>query len=134
MNKKIFRAYDIRGVYGKDFTDRDAVAIGRACARLFRPIRRISLVIGRDARLSSPALYRALIAGLNTLHVSRFTIHAAGLITTPMLAFLVNTLNADGGIMITASHNPKEWNGFKIVGRKGVPIGGEDIKKLVASG
>ncbi len=148
MNPKIFRAYDIRGVYRKDFTDRDAAAIGRACARLFGPIRRIrpirpiSVVVGHDARLSSPALYRAVITGMRNyelgmrgkktvLRNAKFIIHSAGLITTPMLAFLVNALKADGGVMITASHNPKEWNGFKIVGAKGIPVSGKELRRWI---
>jgi len=61
-------------------------------------------------------------------------LHAAGLITVPMLYFLVNDLKAAGGLMITASHNPKQYNGLKVVGKKVAPLGGKEIELIVTAG
>ena len=88
------------------------------------------IVVGHDARLSSPTLYRAAIKGLRATDY-RLQLIKVGLATTPMLTFLVHHFKAAGGIMITASHNPKEYNGIKVVGKNAEPIGGKEIYKLV---
>ena len=86
--------------------------------------------MGHDARKSSPKLYRAVIRGLEKTD-SKITLIKVGLITSPLLYFLVNRVGAKGGVMVTASHNPKEYNGLKVVGRGAEPMSGKDIWKLV---
>ena|SRR3989338_3909884 len=134
MNPSIFKAYDIRGRYPEEINE-------EVVAKIAREVRgRLGggkIVVGHDARLSSPALYKSVLQSLKIkkfLPAGRqvkFKIEAVGLATTPMLYFLVNKLKAAGGIMITASHNPKEFNGLKIVGKKAIPIGGAEIKKWI---
>jgi len=125
-SKTIFKAYDIRGEYGKDL-NKDAVKkIARSLMKIFGA--HPTLVIGHDTRESSPEIYKTVI-----VHAPYARFIKAGLMTTPMMYFLVNTRNADGGIMITASHNPKTYNGLKIVARRAIPISGKIIRKAVAS-
>ncbi len=131
MISGIFKAYDVRGVFPEEINE-DAVArIGAALGKHFRGKggRKKTVVVGRDARLSSPALYAALIKALQT--IEGLTLLKSGLITTPMLYFLVNDEHAEGGVMVTASHNPKAFNGLKVVGRGAVPIPGTEIKTLL---
>jgi phosphomannomutase len=113
----IFKAYDIRGVVPDQLRPEDAYRIGRATARFLAVS---ELVIGRDARSSSPALCEALVRGVNREGVEVVDI---GMVATPMLYFAVDRLAAGGGIMLTASHNPPEYNGFKICRANAVPIG-----------
>jgi phosphomannomutase len=113
----IFKAYDIRGVVPDQLRPEDAYRIGRATARFLAVS---ELVIGRDARSSSPALAEALVRGVTREGVEVLEI---GLVATPMLYFAVDRLGAGGGIMLTASHNPAEYNGFKICRADAVPIG-----------
>ncbi|MDO8515687.1 MAG: hypothetical protein Q7S28_00355, partial [bacterium] len=87
------------------------------------------VLVARDARLSSPALYSAVLSGL--ARVPGIKPIEAGMATTPMAYFLVCSLGADGGIMVTASHNPKEYNGLKIMGPMAFPISGTDVLKMV---
>ena len=147
MSQSIFRAYDIRGVYPREINNEVAYAVGNAVARrLAKRGSRTIIVVGHDARTSSFTLYRAVITGIRNyelgirrgrgqskpiIHNSLFIIHRAGLITTPMLYFLVNDLHADGGVMITASHNPKEWNGFKIVKANAAPVSGKNVRQWI---
>lgn len=103
---RIFRAYDIRGVYEESLTEEVAMAIGKAFATLIS--RRCgkenpSIVMARDGRLSSPALSEALAAGMKSAGAQ---VTDTGLGPTPMLYFAANHLQADGGIMVTGSHNP----------------------------
>ncbi len=156
----IFKAYDIRGKYPEEINEKIAARIARVLACKFlkvapRQARGINIVVGHDARLSSKSLYKAILKGIGnpafakasagrqesgirrtkkilTIHDSRFKIHAVGMITTPMLYFLVNHFKAIGGIMITASHNPPEFNGMKVVGPKAVPMSGKEIQALIA--
>lgn len=134
FDKNIFRSYDIRGVYGKDFDDEFAEALGRAFATFILSKGGKEIAVGRDVRLSSESLNKALAKGIaqggcNVIDV--------GIVTTPVLYFSVANLKKDGGVMITASHNPPEFNGFKLVGRMGEPIaeglGLEKIKDIVIS-
>lgn len=112
---RIFKAYDIRGIYGVDFEDADARQIGQAFATI-NPGR---VVIGSDARMSSPGLKRELISGLREMGVDVVDI---GLCATPMIVFAIKHLKLDGGIMVTASHNPKQYNGFKFFDSSAIPV------------
>ena len=130
MNKKIFKAYDIRGFYPKEINEEIVRDIACVIVRRFIPKNKKphSVVVGHDVRLSSKSLYESVIEGVAACGNKIEKIHRAGLITTPMLDFLVNDLNASIGIMITASHNPKiNNNGLKVVGGDGLPISGLDI-------
>ncbi|PJC65418.1 MAG: hypothetical protein CO020_00755 [Candidatus Colwellbacteria bacterium CG_4_9_14_0_2_um_filter_50_12] len=132
MDKGIFRAYDIRGIYPEELDERSTYVLGRVLAsRIFK---RGKIIVGHDVRLSSPALYRAILRGLRS-ESSGSRIVTAGLVTTPMLWFLVHRLKAAGGAMVTASHNPKEYNGLKVVrGDETLVSGREILKELVAGG
>lgn len=114
---KIFKAYDIRGIYPDEINEDVAFKIGQATTKFLKAK---ELIVGRDNRLSSDSLSNSLINGITDQGVN---VIDAGLITTP--AFYYSSLNGKfkGGIMITASHNPKEYNGFKIIGKKAISIG-----------
>jgi len=137
LNQNVFRSYDVRGVYGKDFDESFAENLGKAFATFInaraegKPAVR-TVAVGRDIRLSSESLSRALIKGLTDAGCDVVDI---GTVPTPTLYFSVVHLKTDGGIMVTASHNPPEFNGFKLVGRAGDPIsdglGLEKIKDVV---
>lgn len=114
INPKIFKAYDIRGIYGVDFDEQNFYDIARAYVKLVKPKGRVA--VGMDARLSSPALKKSVIKGLLDSGVDVLDI---GLASTEMYYFAVGKYNLAGGLQITASHNPKEYNGLKMV-RKGV--------------
>jgi len=122
----ILREYDIRGVVGETLYEADAHAIGRSFAKVLGEAHGKRIAIGRDGRLSSPALEAALIDGLTA---SGIDVVRVGLGPTPMLYFAVNTLPIDGGIMVTGSHNPASHNGFKLMlGKKS--FFGSDIQRL----
>ncbi|TAN37190.1 MAG: phosphomannomutase/phosphoglucomutase [Verrucomicrobia bacterium] len=131
-NGSIFKAYDIRGVYGQTLTDDLAFKIGRAFATFLKPRK---VVVGRDMRPHSLPLFRELARGL-TLH--GVAVVDLGLCSTPMCYFADGNLGADGGVMITASHNPGEWNGFKLCREQAIPISGatgiKEIEKIVLAG
>ncbi len=119
MNDSIFKAYDVRGRYPNDLDESTAFAIGWGFARsglvdLSRPV-----VVGRDMRESGKDLSEALSLGLTAAGAAVIEI---GLSTTPMFYFAVVRLGAGGGIMVTASHNPGEYNGFKFVRELSIPI------------
>ncbi|HXV37229.1 MAG TPA: phosphomannomutase/phosphoglucomutase [Myxococcota bacterium] len=126
----IFKAYDIRGTTPDPLDARIASRIGRATARF---IGASVLVVGRDARRSSPELSEALVRGLNDEGVDVIDL---GLVSTPMLYFAVEALAAGGGLMVTASHNPAQYNGFKICREHAIPVGEAsgllEIEKLCA--
>jgi phosphomannomutase len=119
LDPAVFKAYDVRGVYPEDLDEEGAYAIGRAYVQQFEPKR---MAVGRDMRLSSPQMAAAVIRGCSDEGVEVLDI---GLIGTEMLYFAVGSLGLDGGIMVTASHNPKEYTGMKIVRRGALPVGGE---------
>ncbi|MEK7658126.1 MAG: hypothetical protein AAB366_03000 [Patescibacteria group bacterium] len=127
MDKNIFRVYDIRGKYPKEINEEAVAEIIPAIINILKPK---IIVVGHDTRLSSPNLYRATINSIKR-QVSNIKFIKIGTATTPMFYFLVNKLKADGGIMITASHNPKEYNGLKIVGKNAAPISGKEILKWI---
>lgn len=109
MDKGIFKAYDIRGIYPDEIDEDAAYRVGRAFTRFLSAK---TVVVGRDARESSPALAEKLIEGISCEGADVINI---GLCTTPMLNFAVANYDYDGGIMISASHNPKEYNAFKLI-------------------
>ncbi len=113
----IFKAYDIRGVVPDELDADIAHAVGRATAR---PLGAASLAVGRDARSSAPELFEALLRGITEEGVDVIDL---GAVATPMLYFAVESLDTGGGIMITASHNPAQYNGFKICREHAIPVG-----------
>ncbi|HUH84746.1 MAG TPA: phosphomannomutase/phosphoglucomutase [Stellaceae bacterium] len=126
LHPTILREYDIRGVVGQTLETADARAIGRAFAAVVVEAGGQRVAVGRDGRLSSPALEAALVQGLTEGGVDVLQI---GLGPTPMLYFAVNTAGVDGGIMVTGSHNPPDHNGFKLMlGKKS--FFGEEIARL----
>ena len=120
------REYDIRGIVGEALGPDDARAIGRGFATLLRRAGGHRVAVGRDGRVSSPELEAALVEGLTT---SGCDVVRIGLGPTPMLYYAEATLEVDGGIQITGSHNPGNYNGFKMVFQH-LPFFGEDIQKL----
>ena len=114
---KAFHAYDIRGVYGVDFSKEDAYKIGFFLPELLKAKK---LLIGRDDRISSPEIFENLCRGINEAGADVFD---AGLTTTPMIYWGTAKYDFDGSIMITASHNPKEYNGMKVSGKNALPVG-----------
>jgi phosphomannomutase len=127
----IFKAYDIRGIYGKDFTEDIIHRIGRAYATFLKPKK---VVIGRDMRPHSEPLFRALAGGLTRQGVDVIDL---GLCSTPMSYYANGSLHTDGSIMLTASHNPGEWNGVKLCREQAIPLSGltgiGDIERIVQS-
>ena len=119
LDPKVFKAYDVRGIYPEQLDEEGAYAIGRAYVRQFEPKR---IAVGRDMRLSSPQMSAAVVRGCSDEGAEVLEL---GLIGTEMLYFAVGALGLDGGIMVTASHNPKEYTGMKIVRRGALPVGGE---------
>lgn len=126
VDGSIFKAYDIRGIYGKDLFDETATLIGKAFANLIKSEtgkENPTVVVSQDMRLSSPALHKALVEGITSQGVNVVDV---GLGSTPTFYFSVGFLNHDGGIQVSASHNPSEWNGFKMVRAKSAPISGDN--------
>lgn len=126
----IFKACDIRGVYGRELTDEKVYAIGRALGTLLGPK---SVIVGGDVRTSTPALKSALIDGLVGSGAQVIDI---GIVPTPAFYFAKSHLNADAGAMVTASHNPPEFNGLKLA-LGPLPITVEElqhIRKLCGEG
>jgi phosphomannomutase len=113
----IFKAYDIRGVFPDELDAAAAYRIGRATARF---LGNGPIVVGRDTRTSSPELFGEIVRGVGDEGVDVIDL---GLVATPMLYFAVDQLGGAGGIMITASHNPGRYNGFKICRENAIPIG-----------
>ncbi len=114
-----FKAYDIRGIYGQDITEDLGYRIGYFLPRLLNTDH---VVVGRDIRLSSPSLHDALVKGITD---SGKDVWDLGLATTPMVYFATVFLDAAASVQITASHNPKEYNGFKISRHGALPVGGD---------
>jgi phosphomannomutase len=119
LDPKVFKAYDVRGIYPSELDEEGAYAIGRAYVEQFGPKR---IAVGRDMRLSSSAMAAATIRGAVDGGAEVLDL---GLVGTEMLYFAVGHLELDGGIEVTASHNPKEYTGLKIVRRGALPVGGE---------
>lgn len=116
MNADIFRPYDIRGLFPEDLDEKTAYLIGKAYAEYVKPKR---IAMGRDVRLSGKILWDACAKGLIEMGVDVVDL---GVITTDMLYFAVGNYNLDGGIVVTGSHTPKQFNGFKMVKAGNLPI------------
>lgn len=112
IDRSIFRAYDIRGVVGSSLTHETARWVGRAIGSTVRERGLSQVVVGRDGRLSGPALSTELAQGLRESGCDVINI---GAVPTPVLYFAIQHLNAGSGVMVTGSHNPPDYNGFKIV-------------------
>ena len=119
LDPKAFKAYDVRGLYPGELDEDGAYAIGRAYVEHFEPK---AIAVGHDMRLSSPAMTEAAIRGASD---GGAAVVDVGMIGTEMLYHAVGTLSLDGGLTVTASHNPKEYTGMKIVRRGALPVGGE---------
>jgi len=111
MNPHVFREYDVRGVVDKDLNEEFVVNLGRSIGTYALQNQIKTMTVGRDCRLSSDAYHQYLISGLNAAGINTIDI---GLCATPMLYFSIRHYQAGGGVMITGSHNPPEFNGFKI--------------------
>lgn len=127
----VFKAYDLRGVYPKEVDNDFAYLLGRAFATYTKAK---EVVVGYDGRKSSPKLFEFLCKGLTESGVNVTDI---GLVSTPMSYFAVIDGKFDAGIMITASHNSKDWNGFKLMLKKAEPLfsenGSLDVLKIIQS-
>jgi phosphomannomutase len=119
LDPKVFKAYDIRGIYPDELDEEGAYAVGRAYVQQFEPRR---IAVGRDMRLSSPQMAAAVIRGAADEGAEVLDL---GVVGTEMVYFAVGELGLDGGIAVTASHNPKEYTGMKVVRRGALPVGGE---------
>jgi len=126
MNSEIFREYDIRGIAGEDMTEADVVQIGKATGTFLLERGRSALSVGQDCRTTSDAYAEAIIEGL--LSTGCDVIHI-GTCPTPVFYFSIQHLGTQGGVMVTASHNPPEYNGFKLCIDLD-SIHGEDIQKI----
>ncbi|OFW16541.1 MAG: phosphomannomutase/phosphoglucomutase [Acidobacteria bacterium RIFCSPLOWO2_12_FULL_66_10] len=131
MNPDIFKAYDVRGVYPGEVNEATARAIGAAFVAYLKAA---SIAVGRDMRLSSPALAAAFIDGATSQGAD---VVDYGMIPTDLLYFAVARGGHGGGVMVTASHNPKQYNGMKMVRREALPLSGDEglaeIRDMIAS-
>ncbi len=143
MDTSIFKAYDIRGVYPDQVDETAAWKIGHATAQFLRSLLRgyerglanaQCLCVGRDMRTHSPRLAKALIEGMNATGANVIDI---GMIDTPQMYFAINHLGTCGGVQVTASDNPANYNGFMISGKEAKPVGADtglkDIKHIASS-
>jgi phosphomannomutase len=132
LEPKVFKAYDVRGIYPDELDEAGAYAIGRAYVDEFEPR---TIAVGRDMRLSSPSMAEAVMRGAADAGAD---VADLGLVGTEMVYFAVGELELDGGVMVTASHNPKEYTGMKIVRRGALPVGGDsgllEIRSRARSG
>ena len=137
INPKIFKSYDIRGLWPSDINEKNTELISKAVANFFiKTFRKknISIVLGRDMRFSSPVIFKKMT---NVFLTYGFTIYDLGLVPTPTVYFSILRFKADAGIQISASHNPKDYNGIKIALRDGKKLtkvgkntGMEELKNL----
>jgi phosphomannomutase len=119
LDPAVFKAYDVRGVYPDELDEDGAYRVGRAYVEEFEPR---TVAVGRDMRVSSPSMARAVVEGAADGGADVVDI---GMVGTEMLYFAVGELGLDGGITVTASHNPKQFTGMKIVRRGALPVGGD---------
>src|SRR5471032_2201451 len=131
LNPDIFKAYDVRGVYPGEVDEEAARAIGAAFVAYLQAQR---IAVSRDMRLSSPTIAEAFIDGATSQGAD---VVDYGMMATDMLYFAVARDGHDGGVQITASHNPKQYNGMKLVRREAFPLSGDaglsDIRDMIAS-
>ncbi len=126
FHPSVLREYDIRGIYGKTLSEADAWAIGRCFGQVVRREKGSVVAVGRDGRESSLPLENALVQGLREEGVNAIRV---GMGPTPLLYYAVKDIPTDGGVMITGSHNPGDYNGFKMT-LQNRPFFGEDIQKF----
>ena len=119
LDPSVFKAYDVRGLYPSELDEDGAYRVARAYAEHFEPR---AVAVGRDVRLSSPPILAAVTDGIVDAGADAVEL---GLVGTEMLYHAVAELGLDGGICVTASHNPKEYTGMKIVRRGALPVGGD---------
>jgi phosphomannomutase len=119
LDPKVFKAYDVRGIYASELDEEGTYAIGRAFVEVFEPKR---IAVGHDMRVSSPSMAEAVIRGASEAGADVLDL---GLVGTEMVYFAVGELGLDGGVAVTASHNPKDYTGMKIVRSGALPVGGE---------
>ena len=141
VSPKIFREYDIRGVVGEDLTNDTARLIGWAFVRYLLDVKQLppakaeelTLAVGRDVRLHSEMLCNGLIAGITSAGARVIDV---GVCPTPLVYFSLYNINVDGGIMITGSHNPPEFNGFKLCAGKEALHGDsiQEIRQIIEKG
>lgn len=128
INPDIFKAYDIRGIYGQDLDIEAAYQVGQSYVALrkldtnYAPEKKLRVAVGMDMRVSSLELKEKLVQGLTAAGAD---VVDFGLVSSPAFYFSVAKYNLDGGIMVSASHNPAIWNGFKIVKEKAIPVSGD---------
>src|ERR671920_1395006 len=132
INPSIFKAYDVRGLYPSEVNEDAARLIGRGFVSYLQAKR---IAVSRDMRLSSPSVAAAFIEGARAQGAD---VVDYGMMGTDMLYFAVARDGHDGGVQITASHNPKEYNGIKMVRREAFPLSGEaginDIRDMISAG
>jgi phosphomannomutase len=140
MAPDIFKAYDIRGLYGSELDEEAALLIGRAFARVIgslqdKPVTELRLGLGRDMRLQAPSMAAAYRDGMLEEGAS---VLDAGQVATEMLYYLVGSRELDGGLMCTASHNPKAYTGAKLVRRGAIALSGDagigDVRRMIEAG
>ena len=124
---QVFKAYDVRGVYGDQIDDETAFLLGRAFVRVLsdlshKPTERLNVGLGRDMRLTAPELAAMYREGMTAEGAHVIDVGQVG---TEMLYFLVGSRGLDGGLMCTASHNPKAYTGAKLVGRGALALSGD---------
>ena len=119
LDSKVFKAYDVRGIYPAELDEEGAYAIGRAYVEQFEPRK---IAVGHDMRVSSPSMAKAVTEGAAD---GGADVLELGLVGTEMVYFAVGDLGLDGGVAVTASHNPKEYSGMKIVRAGALPVGGD---------
>ncbi len=126
INEKVFKAYDIRGVYPNEINEDLAYNIGRSFVTFLKE-EKPKIVLGRDGRKSSPSIFQSLKKGVID---SGGVIVDIGISNTPLLNFVVAKFKYSGGMMVTASHNPPEFNGIKIIKKNGLQVYGQEIQKI----
>ena len=133
INPNIFREYDVRGVIGRDLSGEMAEVLGRGIGTKMRSLGLSTLTLGRDNRISSPELAEGLKRGLLSTGCDVIDL---GMITSPLLYFSLFHLSPDGGVMVTGSHNPPDYNGFKIAVGKSTIWGDsiQEIRRLIEKG
>ena len=128
INTNIFREYDVRGVYPKDINEELALTFGKAFGTYIKRFNKNTCVVGHDNRLSSDSLYNNLIKGILSTGINVISL---GLCTTPMYYYACILINTPSGVMVTASHNPKDDNGFKFAFDERGNAKGEMIKEFL---
>ncbi len=124
LEKNIFKAYDIRGIYPAELNEESAKIINNALIQHFHPK---TILVSKDVRTSSPCLFKAIMDTIPE-HIKTYYLELS---TTPMLYFYAGKLDVDLSIMITASHNPPQYNGFKVSKKNVYPISGEEILSII---